>query len=207
MLCMFIIGRYWQGSKAKLERKGSVKDANLSCCIWTWGSFIYVHGMENADKLSKQQLKQWQHYTAQQLQTLLATDEGKIDVCVFGTRASLTRSLRSARSELTVHWGGEGVFGRFLAFFTSNLLMSPLRNEVVVEKWVWEWEVWDIFRQGEQVVPRILQPRARRKWECTVYSEELRSNNPETHVCSLPSGPDSEHAGHSRQQDNSKKLI
>lgn len=61
--------------------------------------------MENADKLSKQQLKQWQDYTAQQLQTLLATDEDKIDVCMFGTRTSLTRLLRSARAVHTVHWG------------------------------------------------------------------------------------------------------
>lgn len=103
---------------------------------------------------------------------------------------------------------GKGIFGFFPAFFTSNLWMAPLRNEVVVEKYVWEWEVGDIFRQQEQVVPHILQVTA--VGECTVYSEELLSNSPETltaPVCSPPARPDGGCVGPSRLQDNNKKLI
>lgn len=51
------------------------------------------------------------------------------------------------------------------------------------------------------MVPHILQPTVVE--ECTVYSEELLSNSPDTltaPVCRPPSRPDGGHVGPSRQQ-------
>lgn len=147
-------------------KKGSVKDADLRCCTWTWGAFVYINGMKiiwQIEWTAAEKMKAL--HTAQQLRTLLL--QGKTwFTSVRDMHFSMLAQKHSCEK-------GSRTIQLLSSIFTSWLRMAPLRNEVVIES---EFEnVKNIFRQQaqQQVVPHILQPTDCRSWEFTVYSKEL----------------------------------
>lgn len=159
-------------------KEGSIKDADLRCCTWTWGAFVYINGMK----------KIWQieRTAAETMKTLYcsttantAGSGGRRDLRACARDMHFSMLAKKPSCETTHRSLRVKDYSATLQHFHLITADGSAQEWSRCWKRVRECEVGDIFRQQaqQQVVPHILKPTDCSNWKFTVYSKEVLLKN------------------------------